>query len=40
MRNFGPDSVISVVAPFYNEIENIKTFVEELKDEFKKIGCA
>lgn len=40
MRDFGPDSVISVVAPFYNEVKNIKTFVEELKDEFEKIGYA
>lgn len=40
MRDFGPDSVISVVAPIYNEVNNIKTFVEELKDEFEKIGYA
>jgi len=40
MRDFGPDSVISVVAPFYNEVENIKAFVEELEDEFEKIGYA
>ena len=40
MRDFGPDSVISVVAPFYNEVKNIKTFVEELENEFEKIGYA
>jgi dolichol-phosphate mannosyltransferase len=40
MRDFGPDSVISVVAPIYNEVNNIKTFVDELKDEFEKIGYA
>lgn len=40
MRDIGPDSVISVVAPFYNEVKNIKTFVEELVNEFEKIGYA
>ena len=40
MRDFSPDSVISVVAPFYNEVENIRAFVEELEDEFEKIGYA
>ena len=40
MRKLGPDSVISVVAPFYNEVKNIKTFVEELENEFEKIGFA
>jgi len=40
MRDIGPDSAISVVAPFYNEIKNIKTFVEELENEFEKIGFA
>ncbi|MBW2491196.1 MAG: glycosyltransferase family 2 protein [Deltaproteobacteria bacterium] len=38
MRNMGPDSVISVVAPFYNEVKNINAFVEELENEFEKIG--
>jgi len=38
MRDLGPDAVISVVAPFYNEVKNIKTFVEELENEFEKIG--
>ncbi len=40
MRDIGPDSVISLVAPFYNEAKNIKTFVEELENEFEKIGYA
>lgn len=40
MRDLGPDSVISVVAPFYNEVKNIKIFVEELKNEFERIGFA
>jgi glycosyltransferase involved in cell wall biosynthesis len=40
MRKLGPDSVISVVAPFYNEVKNIQTFVEELENEFEKIGFA
>ena len=40
MCDFSPDSVISVVAPFYNEVENIRAFVEELEDEFEKIGYA
>lgn len=39
MRKLDPDSVISVVAPFYNEVKNIKTFVEELENEFEKIGA-
>ena len=38
MRDLSPDAVISVVAPFYNEVKNIKTFVEELENEFEKIG--
>jgi len=40
MRDLGPHSVISVVAPFYNEVKNIQTFVEELENEFEKIGFA
>jgi dolichol-phosphate mannosyltransferase len=40
MRDIGPDSIISVVAPFYNEVKNIKTFVEELENEFARIGFA
>ena len=40
MRDIGPDSIISVVAPFYNEVKNIKTFVEELENEFERIGFA
>ena len=40
MRDLGPDAVISVVAPFYNEVKNIKIFVEELENEFEKIGYA
>jgi glycosyltransferase involved in cell wall biosynthesis len=40
MRDLGPDWVISVVAPFYNEVKNIKAFVEELEAEFEKIGYA
>jgi dolichol-phosphate mannosyltransferase len=38
MRDLCPDAVISVVAPFYNEGKNIRIFVEELKNEFEKIG--
>ncbi len=38
MRDFGPDLLISVVAPFFNEVRNIKAFVEELEEEFGKIG--
>jgi hypothetical protein len=38
MRNFDPDAIISVVAPFYNEVKGIKVFVEELETEFDKIG--
>lgn len=40
MRDLGPDSIISVIAPLYNEIEGIKLFVEELEAEFEKIGYA
>jgi polyisoprenyl-phosphate glycosyltransferase len=40
MRDLGPDGIISVVAPFYNEVENIKAFVEELEDVFEKISYA
>lgn len=40
MRDLAPHSVISVVAPFYNEVKNIQTFVEELENEFEKIGFA
>jgi dolichol-phosphate mannosyltransferase len=40
MRDLRPDWVISVVAPCYNEVKNIKAFVEELEDEFEKIGYA
>jgi dolichol-phosphate mannosyltransferase len=40
MRDLGSDWVISVVAPFYNEVKNIKAFVEELENEFEKIGYA
>lgn len=40
MRDLDPDSIISVVAPFYNEVKNIKTFVEELENEFERIGFA
>jgi polyisoprenyl-phosphate glycosyltransferase len=40
MRDLGPHSVISVVAPFYNEVKNIQTFVQELENEFEKIGFA
>jgi len=38
MRDLGPGGMISVVAPFYNEAENVKAFVAELVEEFKKIG--
>ena len=38
MRELGPDSIISVVAPFYNEVKGIEAFVKELEAEFKKIG--
>lgn len=38
MRDFDPDAIISVVAPFYNEVKGIKAFVEELETEFDKIG--
>jgi dolichol-phosphate mannosyltransferase len=40
MRDFGPDSLISIVAPFYNEVKNIEAFVRELEEEFGKIGFA
>lgn len=40
MRNLGPGSTISVVAPFYNEVKGIEAFVKELKAEFEKIGYA
>jgi len=40
MRDLDPDSIITVVAPFYNEVKNIKTFVEELENEFERIGFA
>lgn len=40
MRDLGPDSIISVVAPFYNEAKNINTFVEELENELEKIGLS
>ena len=38
MRDFDPDAIISVVAPFYNEVKGIKAFVEELETELDKIG--
>ncbi len=38
MRELGPDSIISVVAPFYNEVKGIEAFVKELEAEFEKIG--
>ena len=38
MRNLGPDSTISVVAPLYNEIKGINEFVEELQTELEKLG--
>jgi len=38
MRNLGPESIISVVAPFYNEVNGIERFVEELEAELEKIG--
>ncbi len=38
MRELGPGSIISVVAPFYNEVKGIETFVKELEAEFEKIG--
>jgi glycosyltransferase involved in cell wall biosynthesis len=38
MRNLDPDALISVVAPFYNEVNGIELFVEELEAELEKIG--
>jgi len=38
MRELGPGSIISVVAPFYNEVKGIEAFVKELEAEFEKIG--
>jgi dolichol-phosphate mannosyltransferase len=38
MRELGPGSIISVVAPFYNEVKGIEAFVKELDAEFEKIG--
>jgi dolichol-phosphate mannosyltransferase len=40
MRDLDSDSIISVVAPFYNEVQGIRSFVEELEAEFQKIGYA
>ena len=40
MRELGPGSIISVVAPFYNEVKGIEAFVKELEAEFEKIGYA
>ncbi len=40
MRELGPDLLISVVAPFYNEVNGIELFVEELEAELEKIGYA
>lgn len=40
MRDLDPDAIISVVAPFYNEVNVIKTFIEELELEFEKMGYA
>lgn len=40
MRDFDPDAIITVVAPFYNEVKGVKAFIEELENEFDKIGYA
>ena len=40
MRELSPSSIISVVAPFYNEVKGIEAFVKELEAEFEKIGYA
>jgi len=40
MRDLDPDAIISVVAPFYDEVKGIKAFIEELELEFAKIGYA
>jgi dolichol-phosphate mannosyltransferase len=40
MRSLDSDAIISVVAPFYNEVRGIAAFVSELGAEFEKIGYA
>jgi len=40
MRDLDTDAIISVVAPFYNEVKGIKAFIEELELELAKIGYA
>ncbi len=37
MHTLDPDSLISVVAPIYNELENVDAFVAETRDAFRQL---